>query len=70
MSKPAQAKATLRLELNTIEANVEFDEIRLTANTEAHVVIVLTNQAGERVSVLLPKKTLKEVVSWRTILSL
>jgi hypothetical protein len=70
MPKTPEPKARLRLELNTIEADVSFDDIKLAANTDQHLVIVLTNQAGERVSVLLAKKTLKEIAGWTTLLSL
>lgn len=69
MPDPAAPKASLRLDLKGIEAEVAFDEIRVAANTDTQLVILMTNQAGERVHVLLPKKTLKELVNWKTLWS-
>jgi hypothetical protein len=64
------AGATLRLELQALEAEVTFSDIRLAANTADRMVIVLANEAGERVSIVLPKRMLKDLLNWKTVLSL
>jgi hypothetical protein len=64
------AGATLRLELQALETEVTFSDMRLAANTADRIVIVLANEAGERVSIVLPKRMLKDLVNWKTVLSL
>jgi hypothetical protein len=64
------AGATLRLALQALEAKVPFSDIRLAANTADRMVIVLANEAGERVSIVLPKRMLKDLLNWKTVLSL
>lgn len=70
MTDATKLSTTVRLELDGVERDVEFDEVRLAANTDKHIVIAFVNEKDERISIVLPKKTLKELVNWRTALSL
>lgn len=52
------------------DREIRFDDIRVEAAGQETIEIVFANAAGDRVRLVLARAHLKELVSWKTLLSL
>ena len=65
--KDGKDSVRLVVELSAGRQELVFGSLEVVANTEGYVVVLFSNDRGEKVRATLPKKMLREVASLRTL---
>ncbi len=63
----SDATARVVIEAPHVRHEFAFDKAEVSTVTSTHVVVVLSNDRGERVRAVLPKSMLRSVVSWKVL---
>ena len=65
--KDGKDSIRLMLELPDGRKELVFESLEVVANTESHVVVLFSNDRGERVRATLPKAMLRQVASLKVL---
>jgi hypothetical protein len=49
---------------------LEFDAVSISTDDPDHLVVALANAAGHSLTLLLPRRELKQLLNWRMLMSL
>jgi hypothetical protein len=60
----------LHLDRTRGEREIAFDDVKVNTGSKDQIEFVLANQQGELVRLLVPRATLKQLVSWKMLMSL
>lgn len=69
-NRGAPLAARVELELGTSSGTHDFEHIAVNTDHAAFVTVVLSNDDGRRITVMLPRAQVKKLLTWRMILSL
>jgi 2-succinyl-5-enolpyruvyl-6-hydroxy-3-cyclohexene-1-carboxylate synthase len=69
---PAEAPvaATVMLALGRTKGTHRFEHLAVSTDDPAHVTVVLSNDDGHKIAVMLPRAEVKRLLTWRMIMSL
>jgi hypothetical protein len=65
--KDAKDSVRLLLELSDGRQELVFDSLEVVANTEGHVVVLFSNDRGQKVRATLPKAKLRQMASLKML---